>query len=70
MIFSDFFSDFFVFRDEIFMDFKKIGVLKRKMSPLSRKYYVYLRNMLPQVLRGHNPELKACRQYNVLFNVF
>ena len=47
--FLDFFSDFFEFRDEYFMDFKIFDVLERKMSPLSIYYDVYLRNMLPQV---------------------
>ncbi len=41
------FSDFFDFLVGFFMDCIFFDVLERKMSPLSRKYHVYLRNMFP-----------------------
>ena len=47
--FRKFFRFFFDFRDGFFYRFHFFCVLERKMSPLSRKYHVYLRNMLPQV---------------------
>ena len=50
MIFRIFFQIFSIFEMNFLWISIIFGVLERKMSPLSRKYYVYLRNMLPQVL--------------------
>ena len=44
---SIFFQIFSIFSSIFLWISKNFDVLERKMSPLSRKYHIYLRNMLP-----------------------
>ena len=61
------FSDFFIFWDGFFMDFIFFDVLESWSSALSKKYYVYLRNML-HLWNPRNPSNVTIMRYFYLWN--